>query len=146
MYSSHKEGKSFVAKRFKVGDHVKLSKYKNIFPEIYISNWSQKVFVIKKLKNALLWTYVISDLNGEDIAATFYEKELHKTNPKEFRVDKVKRKDDRIYVKWKGYHNSFNSWSSKKDIATQNELFSRTPCSCTKKLIKIFLIMQQNLA
>ena len=90
MYSSHKEGKSFVAKRFKVGDHVKLSKYKNIFPEIYISNWSQKVFVIKKLKN---------DLNGEDIAATFYEKELHKTNPKEFRVDKVKRKDDRLCVK-----------------------------------------------
>ena len=99
MYSSHKEGKSFVAKRFKVGDHVKLSKYKNIFPEMYVSNWSQKVFVIKKVKNAFLWTYVISDLNGEDIAATFYEKELHKTNPKEFRVDKVKRKDDRLCVK-----------------------------------------------
>ena len=98
MYSSHKEGKSFVAKRFKVGDHVKLSKYKNIFLEIYISNWSQKVFVIKKLKNALLWIYVISDLNGEDIAATFYEKELHKTNPKEFRFDKAKRKDDTLYV------------------------------------------------
>ena len=55
-------------------------------------------------------------LFGEKILGSFYEKELQKTNQKEFRIEKViKRKDDKIYVKWKGYYNSFNSWIDKKD-------------------------------
>ena len=59
----------------------------------------------------------MSDLKGEEIVETFYEKELQKTNQKEFRVKKViKRKGDKLYVKWKGYNNSFNSWIDKKDI------------------------------
>ena len=74
-------------------------------------------FVIKKVKNTVSWTYVISDLKGEEMFRTFYEKELQKTNPKEFKVEKViKRKDDELYVKWKGYDNSFNSWTDKKGI------------------------------
>ena len=57
----------------------------------------------------------ISDLKGEEIVGTFYEKELQKTNQKEFRVEKViKRKSDKVYVKWKGYDSSFNSWIDKK--------------------------------
>ena len=48
---------------------------------------------------------------------TFYEKELQKTNQEEFRIEKVlKRKGDKLYVKWKGYNNSFNSWIDKKDL------------------------------
>ena len=63
--------------------------------------------MIKKVKNTVLWTYVISDLKGEEIVDTFYKKELHKTNQEEFRVEKViKRKGDKLYVKWKGYFNS----------------------------------------
>ena len=63
------------------------------------------------------WTYVISDLEGEEIVGTFYKKELQKTNTKEFRVEKViKRKSDKLYVKLKGYNNSFNSWIHKKNI------------------------------
>ena len=59
----------------------------------------------------------ISDLNGEKIIGTFYEKELPKTNQREFRIEKViKEKDNKLYVKWKGYNNSFNSWIAKKDI------------------------------
>ena len=74
--------------------------------------------MIKKVKNTVLWTYVISDLKGEEIVGTFYEKELQKTNQKEFRVEKViKRKGDKLYVKWKGYNSSFNSRIDKKDIA-----------------------------
>ena len=73
--------------------------------------------MIKKVKNTVPWTYVINDLNGEEIVGTFYEKELQKTNQKEFRVEKViKRKGDKLYVKWKGYDSSFNSWIDKKDI------------------------------
>ena len=61
------------------------------------------------------WTYVISDLNEEEIVGRFYEKELQKTNKKEFRIEKViKRKENKLYVKWKGYSNSFNSWIDKK--------------------------------
>ena len=59
-------------------------------------------------------TCVISDLNGEEIAGTFYEKELQKTSQKEFRIEKIiRRKGDKLYVKWKGYDNRFNSWIDK---------------------------------
>ena len=54
-------------------------------------NWSEEVFVIKKVKNTVLRTYVINDLNGEEITGTFYEKELQKTNQEEFRIEKVIR-------------------------------------------------------
>ena len=50
-------------------------------------------------------------MNGEEVTGSFYEKELQKTSQKEF-----KRKDDKLYVKWKGYDNSFNSWINKKDL------------------------------
>ena len=103
--------------KFKVGDHVRISKYKNIFAKGYTPNWSEEVFVISKIKNTVPWTYVINDLNGEEIIGTFYEKELQKTNQKEFRIEKViKRKGDKLYVKWKGYDNSFNSWIDKEDV------------------------------
>ena len=102
--------------KFKVGDHVRISKYKNIFAKGYTPNWSEEVFVIKKVKNTVPWTYVINDLNGEEIIGTFYEKELQKTNQQEFRIEKViKRKGDKLYVKWKGYDSSFNSWIDEKD-------------------------------
>ena len=102
--------------KFKVGDHVRISKYKNIFAKGYMPNWSEEVFVIKKVKNTIPWTYVISDLNGEEIIGTFYEKELQKTIEEEFGIEKViRRKGDKLYVKWKGYDNSFNSWIDKKD-------------------------------
>ena len=56
------------------------------------------------------WIYVISNLKVKDIVGTFYKKELQKTNEKKFRVKKaIKRKGDKLYVKWKGYDNSFDS-------------------------------------
>ena len=60
--------------KFKVGDYVRISKYKNIFTKGYTPNWSEKVFVIKKVKNTVTWTYVINDLNGKEIIRTFHEK------------------------------------------------------------------------
>ena len=103
--------------KFKVGDRVRISKYKNIFAKGYMPNWSEQIFVIKKIKNTVPWTYVNNDLNGEEIISTFYEKELQKTDQKEFRIKKVLKKNgDKLYVKWKGYDNSFNSWIDKKDL------------------------------
>ena len=64
------------------------------------------VFIIRKIKNTVPWTYVISDLNGELITRTFYKKELQKTSPEKFRIEKVlKGTGDKLYVKWKGYDN-----------------------------------------
>ena len=103
--------------KFKVGDHVRIPKYKNIFPKEYMPNWSEEIFVIKKVENTFPWTYVIDDLNGEEIIGSFYEKELQKTSQEEFRIEKViKIKGNKIYVKWKGYNNSFNSWIDKASL------------------------------
>ena len=72
--------------------------------------------MIKKVKNILLFTYVIEHLNRKEIVGTFYEKELQKTNQTELRIKKViKKKRDKFNVKWKDY-NSFNSLIDKKYI------------------------------
>ena len=78
--------------KFKVGDHVRISKYKNIFAEGYTPNLSEVIFVIKEVKNIVSQTYVINDLNGEEIIGTIYEKELQKTNQYRFRTEKAIKK------------------------------------------------------
>ena len=71
-------------------------------------NWKEEIFIIKKIKNTVPWTYVI---NGEEIIGAFYENELQGTKQTEFRIEKVlKKKGEKLYVKWKGYDNCFNSW------------------------------------
>ena len=102
--------------KFKVGYHVRISKYKNIFAKEYTPSWSEEIFVIKKVKNIFPWTQVINDLNylndlnGGEITGTFYEKELKKTNQQEFRIEKViKGKGDKLDVKQKGYDSLFYS-------------------------------------
>ena len=96
--------------KFKVRDHVRNSKYKNIFAKGYTPNWSEDVFVIKKVKNT-----VHGHLYREEIIGTFYEKKLQKTNHQGFRIEKViKRKGDKLYVKWKDYDSSFNRWIDKR--------------------------------
>ena len=116
-YVEYNENSNKKDPKFKVADHVRISKYKNIFAKGYVPNWSEEVFIVNGIKNTVPWTYAISDLNGEKVIRTFYEKELQKTNQKEYRIQKVlKIKGDKFYVKWKGYDNSFNSWINKKDI------------------------------
>ena len=75
--------------KFKVGNHVRISKYKNVFAKGYVPNWSEEVFVVNKIKNTVSWTYETNDLNGEKIIGSFYEKELQKTSQVEFRIEKV---------------------------------------------------------
>ena len=103
--------------KLKVGDQVRIPKYKNIFVKSYRPNCSEEVFVTKKVKNTVPWTYVINDLDGKEIIGKFYEKELQKTNQQEFRIEKViKRKGNKLHAKWKGYDSSFNSWIDKNDL------------------------------
>ena len=116
-YAGYNEVSNEKDPKFKVGDHVRISKYKNIFAKGYTQNWSEEVFVVSKIKDTVLWTYVISDLNGEPIAGSFYEKELQKTNQEKFRIEKMlKRKGNKLYIKRNGYDTSFNSWINEKDL------------------------------
>ena len=86
-----------------------------------MANWSEEIFIIKKIKSTVPWTYVLNEINGEEIIGTFYENELQN----KFRIEKVlKKKGDKLYVKWKGYDNSFNSWIDKKDIVNES-IFSK---------------------
>ena len=83
-----------------------ISKYKNSFAKGYTPDWSEEVFVIKEVENTVPWTYVISDLNGDEIIRTFYEKLflwkiITKTNQQTFRIKKViKIKGNKLYLKW----------------------------------------------
>ena len=97
--------------KFKIGDIVRISKYKNVFAKVYTPNWYEELFVTKKVKKTVPGTFVINDLNWEETVGTCYKEQLQKTNQKEFTIENIiRRKGDKLYVKWKGYNNSFNSW------------------------------------
>ena len=114
-YIDFNKGNNKEGSKLKVGDNVTTSKYKNIFAKIYIPNWSEEVFVIKKVKNTVPWAYSIKDLSREKIVGIFHEKQLQKTNQKEFRFEKIiKTKNDKVYVKGKGYDSSLIVGLTKK--------------------------------
>ena len=116
-YAEYNEDSNKKDHKFKVGDHVRISKYKSIFPKGYIQNWSEKLFVFSKIKNtsSVDISSVISDLNGEPSTGSFYGKKIQKANQEQFWIQKVlKRKGDKLYFKWKAYDSPFNSWINKK--------------------------------
>ena len=104
--------------RLKISDTVRISKYiKTFLQKSYVPNWSEESFVIKNVKKTVLCTHVASDLKDEEVVRTLYVKELQKTKQKEFSFEKViRRKGEKLYVEWKGYDSSFNSWVDKKYI------------------------------
>ena len=106
--------------KFKVGDKVRISKYKRkVFDNGYTPNWSEEVFAVDKIQYTNPITYKIKDLRGEEIKGSFYEPELLKAKQDVFRIDKVIRRDykkKQALVKWKGYSDEFNSWIPIKDL------------------------------
>ena len=106
--------------KFKVGDKVRISKYKRkVFDRGYTENWTEEVFIIDKIQYTTPITYKLKDLNDEQIKGSFYEPELLKANQEIFRIDKVIRRDykkKQALVKWKGYNDAFNSWIPIKDL------------------------------
>ena len=81
-------------------------------------NWTEKIFVVKEVKETVPYTYVIEDLQGETIDGTFYEARSKEASKQEvYRIEKVlKRKGDKLFVKWKGYPSSQNSWIDKSSV------------------------------
>ena len=77
-YAEYNEDSNITKPKFKVGDHVRISKYKNIFAKGYTQNWSEEVFIVSKIKNTVPWTYVISDTNDEPVTGSFMKKNCKK--------------------------------------------------------------------
>ena len=104
--------------KFKLGDKVRISKSKHIFEKGYTPNFTTEVFTIYKVKNTVPHTYLLKDYEGEQIAGGFYEKELLKTShPDVYLVEKVlKRRGNKLFVKWLGFENTHNSWIDKSDL------------------------------
>ena len=106
--------------KFKVGDKVSISKYKRkVFDKDYTPNWTEEIFLIKKIQSANPIAYKIKDLNNEEIQGSFYEPELLKVTQDIFRIEKVIRRDykkKQALVKWLGYSDDSNSWVSLKDL------------------------------
>ena len=117
FYAEYNEDSNKKFLNLKLVTTLEFFKIKNIFAKRYTTNWSREVFVVSKIKNTVLWTYVVSALNGQLITGSFYEKKLQKTSQEKLRIGKVlKRKSDKLYLKWKGYDNSFNSWINEKEL------------------------------
>ena len=84
--------------KFKIGDTVRISKYKNIFTKGHVLNWPEEVFVLKKFEQTMPWTYFIADFNGEDIVGTFYKRELGKVEQKNLeQINQIKEKATKIF-------------------------------------------------
>ena len=92
--------------KFKFGDHVRISLNKNIFGKSYETNWTEEIFVIYDIRYSNVPYYYLKDLNDEKLDGTFYEQELQKTNLTLCIFEKIiKTKNDKLFVKWRGYDN-----------------------------------------
>lgn len=108
----------YTRRKLKVGDYVRISKYKGVFEKGYTPNWSAEIFQIFKVQDTSPITYTIKDANHQPILGAFYREELQKTkNPQLYLIEKIiKRKGNKMYVKWLGLPLSDNSWINKTDI------------------------------
>ena len=101
--------------KFKVGDRVRISKKRKDFTKGYLPNFTEEIFVILKVLETDPPTYILNDMNDEIIKGSFYEQELVKYENDAYEIDKIiKRKKDKLLVKWKGYIEP--SWINKSDI------------------------------
>lgn len=104
--------------KFKLNDYVRISKFKTLFEKGYTPNWTTEIFRVIKIRPTNPVTYDICDLNNKTIKGSFYEYELQHTKKHEiYLIEKVlKKKDNKIFVKWLGFDDSHNSWINKKDF------------------------------
>ena len=101
--------------KYKIGDFVRITKKQNVFSKGYTPNWTEEIFKISEIQHTHPTTYKIQDMKNEEIQGTFYEEELQLTTQEIFRIEKiirsrVKNGKKEMFVKWKGYDKSFNSW------------------------------------
>ena len=114
LYSTPKVGKE---PKYSVGDKVRISRKETTFEKGYTPRWMEEVFTIDEVLRTDPPTYKLNDYNDKRIQGSFYEPELQQTTQDIYRVEKVIRKrGNKILVKWLGYPDSFNSWIDSKDL------------------------------
>ena len=111
-YLTKKKNKIPISYDFKIGDKVRISKFKKKFEKGYTPNWTEEIFIIYAINMTNPVTYLIKDLNNNPIKGSFYKQELQKTTGQEiFRISKViRKKGQKAFVSWEGYGPEFNSW------------------------------------
>lgn len=105
--------------KFKVGDHVRLSRYRKLFDKGYTPNWTTEIFTIRKVQyNTDPITYLLNDYLDQEIAGSVYPEELQLARyPKVYLVEKIlRKKKGEVYVKWLGFGPEHNSWIPEKDL------------------------------
>lgn len=104
--------------KFKIGDFVRLSKYKHVFEKGYTANYTTEVFQINDVRNTNPITYKLIDLEGDEILGSVYSEEMKKTNcPDIYLVERIiERKNNKVFVKWLGFDSNHNSWIDKDSI------------------------------
>lgn len=104
--------------KLKVGDQVRISKYKKTFKKGYLPNWTNEIFTVYAVKPTRPVTYILKDVKGETLKGGFYEQELSKTKTGNvYLVDKViKRKGNKMLVRWRGFDKSSDTWIDKQDL------------------------------
>lgn len=104
--------------KFRVGDIVRISRLKSVFEKGYTPNWSTELFKVIKICPTCPVTYKLEDVKGNPVLGGFYSEEMHKTKYKDtYLVEKViKRRGNRVYVKFLGFPNSENQWIDVKDV------------------------------
>lgn len=104
--------------KYKEGQHVRLSKYKHIFEKGYTPNWTTEIFTIKKVVHTQPITYYLMDYDKNDISGAVYEEEIQPVKYKDiYLVEKIiRRKNEKVFVKWLGFSSLKNSWINETDI------------------------------
>ena len=116
--------------KFKVGDKIRITVKKDVFRKGYLPRWTEELFTVSAIQYTDPITNKIKDLNGEEIKGTFYEQEMQKSTQDTFRIERVlKTKGDKLFVKWMGYSDDFNSWIDKSDV----QLIGNIKCMPTLK-------------
>lgn len=107
-----------IAVDFKIGDHVRLSRYKHIFEKGYLPSWTTEIFTINKILKTDPMTYLINDYKGNPIQGCVYAEEMQLTKqPNIYLVEKILRKKNKqVYVKWLGFDKEHNSWINERDV------------------------------
>ena len=106
--------------KLKVGDRVRLNKKHRVFKKGYLPGWTEEVFVVAQVRTGVVPTYKINEWDDTPLTGTFYDEDLQKvtvTDDALFRVEKIlKRKRDKVYVRWKGWPDKYDSWMEKRDL------------------------------
>jgi len=108
------------AAKFRVGDHVRISNKRAVFDKGYTPNWSTAIFTVRKVQyNTDPITYLLRSWDDQDIEGSMYAEELQRVkNPDEYIIEKIiRRQNGRLYVKWLGFGDEYNSWISENDYA-----------------------------